>query len=153
MAGQPEQCTVDEVAAISEDERLAADDRDDRNAHRISHISIKAGRYKVPWRCNRCRRAQSLQPKPRAPFLAGAVIPWWINRGEFRPAFSELGLMGAIGVLRIVAGVSSVVDSFAITKNSAEPTTAVILRITPPYPISPRPSSNGRVGQSRKRTL
>ena len=26
---------------------------------------------------------------------------------------------------------------------------AVILRMTPPYPISPRPSSNGRVGQSR----
>src|SRR5262247_1691891 len=48
-----------------------------------------------------------------APFLAGAVIPWWITRWEFLPAFFDLGLMRAIGVLLIVAGVPGVVDSFA----------------------------------------
>ena len=48
-----------------------------------------------------------------APFLAGAVIPWWITRWEFQPAFFDLGLMRAIGVLLIVAGVPGVVDSFA----------------------------------------
>src|SRR5262245_61250258 len=48
-----------------------------------------------------------------APFLAGAIIPWWITRWEFRPAFFDLGLMRAIGVLLIVAGVPGVVDSFA----------------------------------------
>src|SRR5262245_50409926 len=48
-----------------------------------------------------------------APFLAAAVIPWWINRWEFRPAFFDLQLTRAIGVILIVAGVPGVVDSFA----------------------------------------
>src|SRR5215472_4501942 len=48
-----------------------------------------------------------------APFLAGAVIPWWITRWEFQPAFFDLGLMRAIGVLLIMAGVPGVVGSFA----------------------------------------
>src|SRR5262245_45558907 len=48
-----------------------------------------------------------------APFLATAVIPWWISRWEFKPAFLGLGLMRASGVLLIVAGVPGLVDSFA----------------------------------------
>jgi len=48
-----------------------------------------------------------------APLFAGAVIPWWITRWEFRPAFFDLGLMRAIGGLLIVAGVPGVADSFA----------------------------------------
>jgi protein-S-isoprenylcysteine O-methyltransferase Ste14 len=48
-----------------------------------------------------------------APFLAAGVIPWWINRWEFRPAFFDLQLTRAIGVILIVAGVPGVVDSFA----------------------------------------
>ncbi len=48
-----------------------------------------------------------------APFLAAGVIPWWINRWEFRPAFFDLQLTRAIGVILKVAGVPGVVDSFA----------------------------------------
>ena len=48
-----------------------------------------------------------------APFLAAGVIPWWINRWEFRLAFFDLQLTRAIGVILIVAGVPGVVDSFA----------------------------------------
>ncbi|HYV71772.1 MAG TPA: isoprenylcysteine carboxylmethyltransferase family protein [Pseudolabrys sp.] len=48
-----------------------------------------------------------------APFLAAGVIPCWINRWEFRPAFFDLQLTRAIGVILIVAGVPGVVDSFA----------------------------------------
>jgi protein-S-isoprenylcysteine O-methyltransferase Ste14 len=48
-----------------------------------------------------------------APFFAGAVVPWWITRWEFRPAFFDLGLMRAMGMLLILAGVPGVVDSFA----------------------------------------
>src|SRR5690242_5693466 len=48
-----------------------------------------------------------------APLFAGAVIPWWITRWKFRPAFFDLGLMRAIGGLLIVAGVPGVADSFA----------------------------------------
>src|SRR5262245_57666897 len=48
-----------------------------------------------------------------APFQAAGVIPCWINRWEFRPAFFDLQLTHAIGVILIVAGVPGVVDSFA----------------------------------------
>ena len=48
-----------------------------------------------------------------APFLAAAVVPWWINRWEFRPPFFEFGFAWLIGVLLIVAGVPGLVDSFA----------------------------------------
>jgi protein-S-isoprenylcysteine O-methyltransferase Ste14 len=48
-----------------------------------------------------------------APFLLAAVIPWCITRWEFRPVFFDLGLVRAIGVLLIAAGVPGVVDSFA----------------------------------------
>jgi hypothetical protein len=47
-----------------------------------------------------------------APFLAAGVIPWWITRWEFRPAFLDVELTRAIGVILILAGVPGVVDSF-----------------------------------------
>jgi protein-S-isoprenylcysteine O-methyltransferase Ste14 len=48
-----------------------------------------------------------------APFFAAGVIPWWITRWEFQPAFFNLELTRAIGVILILAGVPGVVDSFA----------------------------------------
>jgi protein-S-isoprenylcysteine O-methyltransferase Ste14 len=48
-----------------------------------------------------------------APCLAGGVIPWWITRWEFRPAFFDVEVARAIGVTLILAGVPGVVDSFA----------------------------------------
>src|SRR5215470_14929641 len=47
-----------------------------------------------------------------APFLAAAVIPWWITRWEFQPAFFDFRLTRAIGVLLIISGVPGLVDSF-----------------------------------------
>jgi protein-S-isoprenylcysteine O-methyltransferase Ste14 len=48
-----------------------------------------------------------------APFLAAAIVPWWITRWQFRPAFLDLELTRAIGGVLIVAGVPGIVDSFA----------------------------------------
>ena len=48
-----------------------------------------------------------------APFLAAGIVPWWITRWGFRPAFLDLELMRVIGVVLIVAGVPGIVDSFA----------------------------------------
>jgi protein-S-isoprenylcysteine O-methyltransferase Ste14 len=48
-----------------------------------------------------------------APFLAAAVVPWWINHWELRPAFLGVELTRALGILLVVAGVPGVVDSFA----------------------------------------
>src|SRR5262245_44679174 len=48
-----------------------------------------------------------------APFFVAGIIPWWITRWEFRPAFFNVELTRAIGVILILAGVPGVVDSFA----------------------------------------
>jgi protein-S-isoprenylcysteine O-methyltransferase Ste14 len=48
-----------------------------------------------------------------APFLAAAIIPWWITRWEFRSGPFDFPLVHAIGVLLVVVGVPGVVDSFA----------------------------------------
>jgi hypothetical protein len=48
-----------------------------------------------------------------APFLAAGVVPWWITRWEFRPAFFNVELTRAFGVILILAGVPGVPDSFA----------------------------------------
>jgi protein-S-isoprenylcysteine O-methyltransferase Ste14 len=48
-----------------------------------------------------------------APFLAAGIVPWWISRWEFQPAFLGVELTRAVGVLLILAGVPGVVDSFA----------------------------------------
>ena len=45
-----------------------------------------------------------------APFLAAGIVPWWITRWGFRPAFVDLELTRAIGVVLIVAGVPGIVD-------------------------------------------
>ena len=48
-----------------------------------------------------------------APFLATAVIPWWIGRWEFQPAFFGIWPFRALGVLLVILGVPGLVDSFA----------------------------------------
>jgi protein-S-isoprenylcysteine O-methyltransferase Ste14 len=48
-----------------------------------------------------------------APFLAAAVVPWWINRWEFGPPFFGLGFTRVLGGLIIACGVPGLVDSFA----------------------------------------
>jgi protein-S-isoprenylcysteine O-methyltransferase Ste14 len=48
-----------------------------------------------------------------APFLAAAIVPWWITGWQFRPAFLGVELTRILGVVLIVAGVPGVVDSFA----------------------------------------
>ena len=48
-----------------------------------------------------------------APFLVAGVIPWWITRWEFQPAFFDVELMRVVGILLILAGVPGVVDLFA----------------------------------------
>jgi len=48
-----------------------------------------------------------------APFLAAAIIPWWITHWDMRPAFFGIELTRLIGALLIIAGVPGVVDSFA----------------------------------------
>ena len=47
-----------------------------------------------------------------APFLAAGIVPWWITSWQFRPAFLDLALTRAIGVVLIVAGVPGIVNSF-----------------------------------------
>jgi protein-S-isoprenylcysteine O-methyltransferase Ste14 len=47
-----------------------------------------------------------------APFLAAAIIPWWITHWDMRPTFFGIELVRLIGALLIIAGVPGVVDSF-----------------------------------------
>jgi protein-S-isoprenylcysteine O-methyltransferase Ste14 len=47
------------------------------------------------------------------PFVLAGLIPLWITRWQFRPAFFGLELTRAIGVILILAGVPGLVDSFA----------------------------------------
>ena len=55
-----------------------------------------------------------------APFLLAAVIPWWITRWEFRPAFFDVEPTRVIGVLLIVAGVPGIVGSFEGPQEAAQ---------------------------------
>ena len=48
-----------------------------------------------------------------APCLVAGVIPWWIGRWEFAGAFLDVALTRLIGVVMILVGLPSVVDSFA----------------------------------------
>ena len=43
-----------------------------------------------------------------APLLAAAIIPWWITRWEFRPAFFDVEATRVVGVMLILAGVPGV---------------------------------------------
>ena len=48
-----------------------------------------------------------------APCVLAGLIPWWMTRWEFRPAFLGLEVTRAIGVLLILVGLPGLVDSFA----------------------------------------
>jgi protein-S-isoprenylcysteine O-methyltransferase Ste14 len=48
-----------------------------------------------------------------APFVLAGLIPWGMTRWAFRPAFLDLEVTRAIGVLLILVGLPGLVDSFA----------------------------------------
>jgi protein-S-isoprenylcysteine O-methyltransferase Ste14 len=48
-----------------------------------------------------------------APFVAAAVVPWWITGWQFHATFLGIELTRMIGVVFIAAGLPGVVDSFA----------------------------------------
>lgn len=48
-----------------------------------------------------------------APCVLAGLVPWWMTRWEFRPAFLNLEVTRDVGVLLILAGVPGLVDSFA----------------------------------------
>ncbi len=48
-----------------------------------------------------------------APCVLAGLIPWWMSRWAFRPAFLGLEVTRAIGVLFILIGLPGLVDSFA----------------------------------------
>src|SRR5215831_1379119 len=47
-----------------------------------------------------------------APCVLAGLIPWWMSRWAFRPAFLGLEVTRAIGVLLILIGLPGLVDSF-----------------------------------------
>ena len=48
-----------------------------------------------------------------APVVVGGLVPWWIMRWEFQPAFLGFEVTRVIGVMLIIAGIPGLVDSFA----------------------------------------
>jgi protein-S-isoprenylcysteine O-methyltransferase Ste14 len=48
-----------------------------------------------------------------APFTLACLVPWWVTRWEFRPAFFGVDLTRIIGSILIIAGAPGIVDSFA----------------------------------------
>lgn len=48
-----------------------------------------------------------------APCVLAGLIPWWMTRWEFGPAFFGLEITRAVGVLLILIGLPGLVDSFA----------------------------------------
>jgi protein-S-isoprenylcysteine O-methyltransferase Ste14 len=48
-----------------------------------------------------------------APCVLAGVVPWWMTRWVFLPAFLGIELARGVGVLLILAGVPGLVDSFA----------------------------------------
>ena len=48
-----------------------------------------------------------------APVVLGGLVPWWITRWEFQPAFLGFEVTRVIGVMLIIAGIPGIVDSFA----------------------------------------
>ena len=48
-----------------------------------------------------------------APVVVAGLVPWWIMRWEFQPAFLGFEVTRVIGVMLIIAGIPAVVDSFA----------------------------------------
>ena len=48
-----------------------------------------------------------------APVVVAGVVPWWINRWEFQPAFFNVELTRVIGILLLIVGAPGLLDSFA----------------------------------------
>jgi protein-S-isoprenylcysteine O-methyltransferase Ste14 len=48
-----------------------------------------------------------------APAVMAGLIPWWITGWRFRPAYLDLELTRAVGVVLIIAGLPGLVDSFS----------------------------------------
>jgi protein-S-isoprenylcysteine O-methyltransferase Ste14 len=48
-----------------------------------------------------------------APVVVAGVIPWWITRWEFQPAFFDVELTRVIGIVLIIVGAPGLLDSFA----------------------------------------
>ena len=48
-----------------------------------------------------------------APVVVAGLVPWWIMRWEFQPAFLGFEVTRVIGVVLIIAGIPGLVDSFA----------------------------------------
>jgi protein-S-isoprenylcysteine O-methyltransferase Ste14 len=48
-----------------------------------------------------------------APCVLAGLIPWWITRWQFRPAFFGLEWTLVVGAMLIFAGVLGLVDSFS----------------------------------------
>ena len=48
-----------------------------------------------------------------APVTVAGLVPWWIMRWEFQPAFLGFEVTRVIGVMLIIAGIPGIVDSFA----------------------------------------
>src|SRR5713226_2281666 len=63
VEGEPHQHTVPKKALVAEQDRLAQNDGDKGNVNRIAHIAIETRHHEVLRRCDRRRRAQSLQRK------------------------------------------------------------------------------------------
>src|SRR5262245_1389134 len=58
-----QQPTVQKKALVAEQGRLAENDGDKGNVNRIAHVAIETRHHEVLRRCDRRRRAQSLQRK------------------------------------------------------------------------------------------
>src|SRR5437763_15701860 len=65
VEGEPHPHTVPKKALVAEQDRLAQNDGDKGNVNRIAHIAIETRHHEVLRRCDRRRRAQSLQRKAR----------------------------------------------------------------------------------------
>src|SRR3954453_7176247 len=63
VEGEPHQHTVQKKALVAEQGRLAQNDGDKGNVNRIAHVAIETRHHEVLRRCDRRRRAQSLQRK------------------------------------------------------------------------------------------
>ncbi len=48
-----------------------------------------------------------------APGVVAGLVPWWIMRWEFQPAFLGFEVIRVIGLVLIIAGIPGLVDSFA----------------------------------------
>jgi protein-S-isoprenylcysteine O-methyltransferase Ste14 len=48
-----------------------------------------------------------------APFVFAGLVPWWMTRWTFRPAFLNLELTRGVGIVLVLAGVPGLVDSYA----------------------------------------